>query len=164
MTTSSREIPFPIKVIYMFLMIWQAAYQISNTALSSMIRFLKYMLLLLGRAYQCRALSLSVNDLPKSLPTVYHMLNLDKDAFTVYIVCPKCDSLYEYRDCIKVLSDGTKESARCCHVTMPNHPHRSRRSPCGATLMKKQRTKKGMNIIPIKAYPYRSLKKVCSIS
>lgn len=79
--------------------------------------------------------------------------------FTIYVACPKCDSLYEYDDCIKTSSDGMKESAKCCHVTMPNHPHRSRRRPCGAVLMKKQRTKNRISIIPIKAYPYRSIKK-----
>lgn len=116
-------------------------------------------MLLLGRAYESRPLSESAEILPISLPTLYRMLDLDKDMFTVYVVCPKCDSLYECHDCIKVLSNGTKESMRCCHVTMPNHPHRSRRVPCGAVLMKKQRTKKGIKIVPIKSYPYRSLKK-----
>lgn len=113
-----------MQALYLFLLIWQAAYQVSNTAMSSIIRFLKYFILVLGRAYQSKLLSESSEALPVSIGALCHMLDLDKHVFTVYVVCPKCDSLYEYQDCIKHLSDGTKESVRCCHITMPNHPQR----------------------------------------
>ena len=78
-------------------------------------------------------------------------------------MCPKCDSLYELKDCIKHNSNGSIESKTCRHVATPDHPHRSRRLACGCVLLKKQRTKKKTILIPRKLYPYRPVKKSLEI-
>ena len=37
----------PLRYLFIFLVLWQSAFRISNAALSSLIRFLKYFLLIL---------------------------------------------------------------------------------------------------------------------
>ena len=96
--------------------------------------------------------------IPLTLATVHRLLDLDKSSFISFVVCPSCDSIYEYSDCIQLGSDGKQESKLCTHVGFPNHPQSSRRTPCGALLLKKVRTKKGFVLAPIKVYPYKSLR------
>lgn len=75
-----------------------------------------------------------------------------------YVVCPKCSSIYEQNDCILTRANGSIiESKTCCHVATPEHPHRNRRNACGCVLMKRQKTKHGVVLIPRKVYPYRSI-------
>ncbi len=75
-----------------------------------------------------------------------------------YVVCPKCHSIYEFDNCVYTTASG-KESKKCCHVEMPEHPHQRQRYECGFLLLKKQHTKKGYRLVPHKVYPYRPLKR-----
>lgn len=63
---------------------------------------------------------------PSSAEGALSYLGMSKDSsFVTYVVCPKCDSMYNYDDC--VLSHGiTKESKHCKHIAYPNHPQASR--------------------------------------
>ena len=74
------------------------------------------------------------------------------------MVCPSCESIYEYNDYFEVRSNGQKGSKCCQHVHFPNHPHASRRKPCESLLLKKVKTKRGYILSPIKVYPYKPLK------
>ena len=142
-----------------FLILWQAVFNISNAAISVFMKFFKYFILLLGRAYNSDSLCSASSPLPTTRETILRLLNSGEGAYIEYVVCPKCDSLYEYKDCIKTNPNGTLESKSCCHVAAPNHPHLSRRVACGCVLMKKQKTKKKMTLIPRKVYPYMSIVK-----
>ena len=140
-----------------FLLLWQAAFNVSNAAISVFMKFFKYFILLLGRAFGCDSLSTTSDQLPITRETVALLLRSGERAFTEYVVCPKCDSLYEYGDCIHYKSNGIIESKTCCHVATPDHLHRSKRLACGCVLMKTQRTKKKTVLIPRKVYPYKSV-------
>ena len=84
-----------------FLLLWQAAFNISNTAISTFMKFFKYFILSLGRAFHCDSLSSSSKELPVTRETVVQLLYGGDKGYREYVVCPKCDSLYEYEDCIK---------------------------------------------------------------
>ena len=94
---------------------------------------------------------------PANLKSLHKSLgNLDND-YLIYTVCPKCDSIYAYDDCILMRANGKNESKTCRHVSYPRHPHLSRRTACGTTLLKKIKTKSGYCLKPYKTYPYMPL-------
>lgn len=158
MENKKPVIPRPIHYFFLFILLWKAAFKVSNAAVSSLLRFFKYFVLLIGKVFQSGSIAAAADCIPVTLNTVYKLVEVNKDSFIEYVVCPKCGSIYEYSDCVMVRANGEKESKVCCHVTMPNHPHRLQRVPCGAVLLKKQRTKKRVHLTPIKVYPYRPLK------
>lgn len=96
---------------------------------------------------------------PLTLATVHKLISLQQNDFINYVVCPSCDSIYEYQDCLQVGANGQQISKECSHVDFPNHPQASRRKPCGTKLLKQVRTKRGSVLTPIKVYPYKPLKK-----
>ena len=87
------------------------------------------------------------------------MLIESEHLFTKYVVCPKCNSIYNYDDCVVFRSNGRFESKRCSHIPYPRHPRRTHRKPCDEILLKRIRTNKGYKLIPFKVYPYYSLEK-----
>ena len=74
------------------------------------------------------------------------------------MVCLKCDSVYEFQDCVYFDSSGQQKPKHCSHVDFPNHPQASMRNPCGGKLLKQVRRKHGNCLVPIKVYSYMSLK------
>lgn len=65
--------------------------------------------------------------------------NTKGDDFITYVVCPKCDSLYEYDDCIVTIG-GKREPKKCEHIAYPNHSHIRKRQKCDTVLLKKVRS------------------------
>lgn len=99
---------------------------------------------------------------PTSFKSLHKSLKgLDND-FLSYTVCPKCNSIYDYDDCILIRANGKNESKTCHHVSHPRHPHLSKRGACGTTLLKKVKTKSGYCLKPYKTYPYMPLSKSLS--
>ena len=101
----------------------------------------------------------SVNIIPSTYKSLLNLVGIDsRSSIISYVVCPECDSIYDYDSCI-VYKDGQKVSKRCQYVAFPNHTQRSQRLPCGALLMKEVKLKSSkINLVPIKTYPYHSLK------
>ena len=92
---------------------------------------------------------------PSSTEGALKYLGLNKDSsFITYVVCPNCDSIYTFDDCV-TSSGMTMESK---HIAYPNHPHASRRKECGGLLLRKVKSGKSFELIPIKAYPYQPLR------
>lgn len=114
---------------------------------------------MLGRAFKCDSLSTSANNLPISRELILQLLNSNKKVYKEYVVCPKCDSLYQLKDCIKLNPNGTTESKTCCHVATPDHLHRSRRVACGCVLLRRQGTKKRVILTPRKVFLFMSVKR-----
>ncbi len=139
-----------------FVLLWQAAFNISNAAITVFLKAFRYFILLLGRAFGCSPIANIVSGIPITHGTLYQRLSIDKNTHIDYVVCPKCLSLYEQTDCTVHASNGV-ESKTCCHIPTPNHPHRSKRNACGCLLMKKQHTKYGIVLSPRKVFPYRSI-------
>ena len=135
----------------MFLL-WQAAYKVSNSAIACLLRFMRYLIRLVGHAFQCDTAVNASSLIPITASTV-HCLILNRLG-EGYVVCPSCDSIYEFNDCFRQIGTITY-----WHVAFPNHPHANKRAPCEATLLKKQKTKYGYKLLPIKSFPYWPLKK-----
>ena len=145
-----------------FLLMWQTLYHVSNAALKVLLKFLSLFVLLFGRAFapaaEYESLHKFATEIPHLIQDGHKLLwNTRGDDFITFVVCPKCNSLYEY-DCIVTIG-GKKESKRCEHVAYPNHPHIRKRQKCDTLLLKEVRLGRSYKLSPIKAYPYLPLHK-----
>ena len=149
------------RLILQLLIIWQFTFRISSAGITAFLHLFKWLLLYLGRSFQCEQLQKMSNQVPLTLSTVHRILSYRncKNDFVQYVVCPSCDSLYEYDDCVETSISGHRKSSKHCrHVSYPNHHIASKRSPCGALLLKKIKSKNGYKLVPIKVYPYKPLR------
>ena len=138
----SQILPRPLWQLLFFLLMWQSLYRVSNAAVNVLLKFITLFVRLFGQVFAPTANADAIHKfsavIPNSTIAAHKLLwNTNQDEFTSYVVCPKCDSVYEYDDCI-VSSGGMKESRLCRHIAYPQHPHASRRRECGAPLLKKQ--------------------------
>ncbi len=129
----------PLNYLLIFLVLWQSAFKVSNVALTS---FLKFFVLTLGRAFQVNSIIELASNVPKTHAQIHKALGFE------YVVCSKCHSIYEFDNCVYTTASGCKESKKCCHVEIPEHPHQRQRTECGFLLLKKQHTKKGYRLVP----------------
>ena len=142
-----------------FVLLWQAAFNISNAAITVFLKAFRHLILVLGKAFGCGD---AASNIPICHGTLYQRLNIDKNTHIDYIVCPKCSSIYEQSDFSIIQASDSVESKTCCHIATPDHPHHRKRNACGCVLLKKQQTKHGVVLIPRKVYPYRSIiKSLC---
>ena len=149
----------PIQHFFLFAFMWQFLYWVSNSAIVCLFRFMKYFVKALGVAFHCNDLVVIANSMPLSLQTVQKMFGIANNDFESYVVCPSCQSVYHFEDCLIQRPFGQSTAKSCCHVPYPRHPQLSRRKKCGAQLLKMIKGKNGKNLRPIKLYPYLSLEK-----
>ena len=90
---------------------------------------------------------------PKSPTGLHRSLNIQLDKFKQFVVCPSCHCIYDYDHCIT----ATKQVQKCQFIAFPNHPRRSKRSPCGTPLLDRKKTQNGYVFSPWKVYCYQSL-------
>ena len=138
---------------------WQFVFKISNAAITVFLQISKQLLLYFGQIFHFDQLKKVGDKLPLSIKSVHRIISLQNNDFESFVVCPSCNSVYEFNDCIeRSLTGHQKQSKKCRHTYYPNHPHASRRTPCGNLLLKNVRSKKGVRLLPVKVYPYKKLK------
>ena len=89
------------------------------------------------------------------------MIGINSNSFIKYIVCPSCDSVFDYA--YGYSKDGNNEIPKQCpHIEMPHHPQASQRKPCGTFLMQSVLCSNSISTFlkakPFKVYAYQSLK------
>ena len=141
--------------VFLFLNFFQLFYRISERAMIALLGFLKAFLSHLANVSQNPFLSDLASVFPKSLYSIRRMFKRSDDVIE-YVVCPSCSTLYLIDECIIKLSNGF-ESKNCNYVAFPNHPHHSKRSKCGAVLMKKVNIGGKSKLVPKKLFVYHSL-------
>ena len=141
-----------------FILLWQSIYKVSNAAITVLLKFLTVFVRMLSRAYSNIPLSKLAEKIPTTAEAAQKFLWLGREqSFVTYVVCPTCNAIYIYKDC--VVSRGAQtESRRCKNVLYPNHPCASKRKECGTLLLKKIRSGKNSKLVPVKAYPYQPLR------
>lgn len=132
----NNSLPFSDKcgvLVYwllLFLFSWQCGFSVSDSAVEMLLKFLSRFFWVLGTFDENSAMALVAKCLPNSLYKLRkHLGLLNKDDFLKYVVCPKCKSLYDYKDCIQSRC-GRQVSARCKFVAWSRHPHRRKRGKC----------------------------------
>ena len=61
---------------------------------------MKYFVKALGVAFHCNDLVDVANSMPLSLQTVHKMFGIANSDFEIYVVCPSCQSVYHFEDCL----------------------------------------------------------------
>ena len=150
-------LPASVRILMCFLLIWQAAFHVSDASLAMLVIFFHHFFRILSSMEDSRLISTLAGIWPKSVASIYKLMGLEKEEFVQYVVCPKCHSIYDYNDCFTYTHDGKRVSKTCQHRPFPQHPRKSQRKPCGSSLLRLVKTKKGTLLRPWKIYCYRSL-------
>ena len=112
--------------LLIFLAIWLFALKVSNNAMDNLLQFIKFFIKTIGMVFYYKEVESSSDFVPINLKSLHKSLgNLEND-YLIYTVCPKCDSIYAYDDCILMRANGKNESKTCRHVSYPRHPHLSK--------------------------------------
>ena len=138
-----------IRHLLIFIMLWQALFKASNTAIGCLLKFMAYFLGALGKLFGCKQLNEAGAFIPMTPGTVHKILGIEQKDFIEYVVCPQCDSIYKYENTFITLANGKKQSLKCSYVAMPNHPFPTQCQPCGAILPKTVKTKCAIKLIPV---------------
>lgn len=151
----TMEVSF-VRWFCIFIMIWQMRFVISDSAVAALLSFLS--VLFLAFTNVDKFFQAVYDKFPRTIKSLWDLNKMQRGAFSKFIVCPKCYSLYKVNDCYYI-NRGEKHAKQCTFVEFPNHRQRHRRAPCGVDLVKVSRTVTGKQIIiPFKSYCYKSLK------
>lgn len=94
---------------------------------------------------------------PKSLHLLNKQLGIDQDKFIKYVVCPKCDTLYNFDDCYE-LQNRKRVLKKCTFIEFPNRRQHFCRTQCGDPLLREVTLKSGRrDFIPSKSTAIRVL-------
>ena len=77
-----------------FILIWQGVCHLSDNGLAWLLRFLLQFLKVLNIHVTGELLTELIAIFPTSLYMVRQLLDLDRDNFNKYVVCPKCSACY----------------------------------------------------------------------
>ena len=155
---SNLVITWELCTILIFIVMWQFCFGISDAGVTALFLFLsKFFHLILLKYNGEGFLHQFCNSFPKTIKRAFSLLVIGNDTFTKFIVCPLCDSVFEFNFGY-TMERGVKVPKRCPHVKMPNHPMASQRQPCGALLMKTLRGSNGNLTIDVKPQVGRILK------
>ena len=123
-----------------------------------LLRFFKYILLLIGQSFGVPSLSSQLY-LPQSIPGCYSYLQINSDPYKEYTVCSTCQMLYDQKVQTLVTRVGTSyQSVACSFVEFPNHPQRRYRLPCNTVLLNSIKRRNEYVFRPKKIYYYYGLK------
>lgn len=90
--------------VFKLLFIWQSIYNISDTALESLLNVVKKILLILNELIKIEMLNELTSAFPKSLYKVRKLVGINRDLFQKFAVCKKCDSTYTYDDATELIN------------------------------------------------------------
>ena len=135
---------------------WQSAFTISSlTRYSKTSSMIKKILVILARAPASLLVSLAASLFPGSLYMAYKSLGIKQNAFAVYVVCGRCYSIYDLKDCT---DHDSGRSKRCTYLAFPDHRMSYHRVACHGPLLKQVSYMNGkFKHLPIIAYPYKSV-------
>ena len=72
---------------------------------------------------------------PASLHSTRKILGLHDNQFDQYVVCPRCNSIYDMEQCIGQTASGSRNIKCCWYVQFPNHPRQRLRTECRMPLL-----------------------------
>ena len=98
----------------LLLVFLQQLYKVSNAAIRMMFKILKLFLYSIGTLTKSPGIIAISDGIPLSLDKCCQLLDIKKSTFTEYIVCPKCNSIYDYR------SHELREGLLCKHIVRCN--------------------------------------------
>ena len=136
-----------------FILMWQSLCKLSDNGLEYLLQFFFQFFRILSNLSGCEYLEELMTIIPPSLYLLRKFVNLNRDNFVKYAVCPKCSKLYDLKDCTETDLRGRRVVKHCQHKKFP------RSATCGAPLSKKVALSNGKEeFYPLKVYCYNSVK------
>ena len=129
-----------INWLLLFICYWWTYCNIADRGIELMIQFLHAFFTVLSERIPWMALF--VGSFPSSLYLLKTFFGLHKDCFQKFVVCPKCNSLYNYESTYEKVGNR-RVSKKCSYVGFPNHRHRAHRQPCNEVLLKEVKLQDG---------------------
>ncbi len=149
---------FLTSAVYTFilaLMLWQTAFNVSDTAMSYLLSYMYYFFTLLGCGNA--AYAELARFFPNSLHMCKKMLGLSSiDEFKKYVVCPnpECSQLYDINDCYRI-HRGMKVPIKCTRAIYKRGKFSGR---CDTTLLQANVVKNGgVYHVPKKVYCHKDV-------
>ena len=141
--------------LLIFIFYWWTYCNIADRGIELMLQFLHAFFTVLSERIPW--MSLFVASFPSSLYLLKKHFGFHKDYFQKFVVCPKCNSLYNYDAAFKTVG-ARRESRKCSFVEFPNHRQRAHRKPCNEVLLKEVKLQDGKTkLYPKKVYCYSSI-------
>lgn len=152
--TDKKHISEILMFFVCMLLYWQTVHHVSDNGLDYLLRNLFVFFQTLGLQIDNSYFRNFCMALPPSLYMAHKFLNLDRDNFKRYVVCPSCLMLYNLQDCFEE-RNGVRVAKLCSNEVRV----RGRQTaPCGAHLMKEIVCKGNVRkFYPLKVYCYNSI-------
>ena len=131
-------------------------YKVSDAAINVLLKFLAMFVGLLATVSKSAYVETLKARIPKTVKTAQNTSGLSFPAFTQYVSCTKCSSLYTTEDC-KIVSGREVSSKVCSYIQFPNHPQYSQRRPCNTILLKSVSQFGKTFLYPFQTYCYSNL-------
>ena len=136
-----------------FLLLWQATCHLSDNGLVWLLRFLISWLKVLGVEISSEVFENVLLCCPGSLHLIRQFLNLDRDDFNKFVVCPKCTKLYKYDSCLEIVN-GRQVAKKCTNT----YYSRRKKMVCNASMATRVTLQSGKTCFyPIRYYCTRSI-------
>ena len=100
-----------------------------------------------------------IDCLPNTVEKCRTLFGINESSFRTYVCCKKCDSLYEFQECIKKSFNGKISSRKCPHVEFLNHPRTFFRKHCDTLLLKEVQFGSKRFCYPYRKFCYESIAK-----
>ena len=138
-------------MITVFLLKWQYMFNISDNAISVLIKFLNKIIFIVTKITKTKEdMTDFTRDIPNSLYTLRKLTGLNKKYFKMYSSCPRCHSI-----------NSNLDTKTCKNIQFPANP---RASICNTNLLKTVKKKDKIESKPLKYFFYQSIKSSLSIN
>ncbi len=149
-----------VKLLAFMLLTWQAVFNISDNAITSLLLCLRHFMWLIGNIISSDVLSSFADMIPKTLHSLRKLTSIHRDNFCKYAVCPKCKTTYTLAECYQISRNGSVTSKTCGYIPFYKHPHKTSalRKKCGSLLMTKVTRFNGTeSLYPKQTYCYKKV-------
>jgi len=139
-----------INWLLLFICYWWTYCNIADRGIEILLKFFHAFFSVLFE--QIPWMALFSASFPSSLYMLKKYFGLHKDCFQKFVVCPKCNSLYNYDSAYETVG-GRRLSRKCSFVEFPNHRRRAHRKSCNEVLLKEVKLQDGkLKLYPKKVY------------
>lgn len=136
-----------------FLLIWQATCHLSDNGLAWLLKFFVSWLKVLGVEISNEVFENLLLSFQASLYLVRQFLNLDRDDFNKFVVCPKCTKLHKYDSCLEMINN--RQVAKKCSN---KYYSRRKKMVCNTNMVPRVTLQNGKTCFyPIRYYCARSI-------
>ena len=151
LTTTPEEMRLNafVNTLVSFLTFIQLKFGLPDRGLQSLLYLVAFVIETIYALIPSNHILRSLRDkIPTSLYSLRKRAMLPNAGIRQYCVCPKCDTLY---------SGGNHTIQTCTYIQFPNHPHKSRKAACNASLLKTIKSSSSYKLLPRKLYSYNCI-------